>query len=192
MSQTELEKQATQAKREEAQAANRDPISGAPGSHPVGTALGAAAGGAAGALGAAAVGGAMGAVVGPAGAVAGAAIGAVVGGLAGKAAGEAIDPTVETAYWREQFPSRPYASAGKFEDYEPAYSLANRRFADASHKTFEEVEPVLEREWPVAAKRSPLAWQDARNASRDAWDRLRDPARDPAPVRNAPRTDTGL
>ena len=55
---------------------NRDPITGTPGAHPVGTGVGAAAGGAAGA--------AAGAVGGPLGMAAGAVIGAVVGGLAGK------------------------------------------------------------------------------------------------------------
>ena len=64
--------------------ANRDPISGAPGSHPVGTGLGAAAGGAAaGVAGAAIAGAATGAAMtGPAAPV-GAAIGAVIGAGAG-------------------------------------------------------------------------------------------------------------
>ena len=56
---------------------NRDPITGAPGSHPVGTGLGAAAGGMA-------AGAAAGTVAGPVGTAVGAAVGAVVGGLAGK------------------------------------------------------------------------------------------------------------
>ena len=51
--------------------ANRDPLTGAPGSHPVGTATGAVAGGAAGA--------AVGSAAGPVGTVVGAAVGAVVG-----------------------------------------------------------------------------------------------------------------
>lgn len=75
--------------------ANRDPITGAPGSHPVGTGLGAAAGGVA-------AGAAAGTVAGPVGTVVGAAVGAVVGGLAGKATAEAIDPTAEDAYWQDQ------------------------------------------------------------------------------------------
>ena len=55
---------------------NRDPITGAPGAHPVGTGVGAASGGVAGA--------AVGTVVGgPVGAVVGAAVGAIAGGLAG-------------------------------------------------------------------------------------------------------------
>jgi len=70
-------------------AASRDPITGAPGSHPFGTGLGAAAGGMA-------AGVAAGTVAGPVGTLVGAAAGAIIGGLAGKAAGEAVDPTATT------------------------------------------------------------------------------------------------
>jgi len=76
-----------------------DPISGAPGAHPVGTGLGAAAGGAA-------TGAAVGAVAGPVGALIGVTVGAVVGGLAGKGIAETIDPSAEAAYWREHPQSR--------------------------------------------------------------------------------------
>ena len=68
--------------------ANRDPISGAPGAHPLGAGIGAA-------LGGAAAGAAAGTVVGPVGTVVGLAVGAIVGGLAGKGVAESIDPTLE-------------------------------------------------------------------------------------------------
>jgi hypothetical protein len=64
---------------------NADPLSGASGSHPVGTGIGAAGGAAAGAS--------IGAVAGPIGAAVGTLVGAVAGGLAGKGAAEAIRPT---------------------------------------------------------------------------------------------------
>lgn len=83
--------------------ANRDPITGEPGAHPVGTGIGAASAGA--------VGAAVGAVGGPVGSVIGAAIGSVVGGLVGKSAAEAVNPTVEDDYWRENYTSRPYAKS---------------------------------------------------------------------------------
>src|SRR2546426_3175125 len=67
---------------------HRDPITHAPGAHPVGVGAGAASAGAAGAALGAAVGGPIGAVV-------GAAVGAVAGGLGGKAAAEAVNPTIE-------------------------------------------------------------------------------------------------
>jgi uncharacterized protein (TIGR02271 family) len=72
-------------KKNKSDKANRDPITGEPGAHPVGTAAGAAAMGAAGA--------AVGSAAGPIGTGVGAAAGAVVGGLAGSAAGEHFDPT---------------------------------------------------------------------------------------------------
>src|SRR5690242_20849258 len=84
---------------------NPDPITGAPGSHPVGTGLGAAAGGLA-------AGAAVGTVAGPVGSVVGAAVGAIAGGLAGKGIAELIDPTAEEAYWRDNYATRPYIDNG--------------------------------------------------------------------------------
>jgi phage tail tape-measure protein len=105
----------TNLERERNADANRDPITGAPGSHPVGTGLGAAAGGIA-------AGAAVGTVAGPVGTLVGAVAGAVIGGLAGKGIAESIDPTVEEAYWRENYASRPYVASGAtFDDYGPAY-----------------------------------------------------------------------
>src|SRR5436853_6114369 len=82
---------------------NRDPITGAPGSHPVGTGIGAAVGGAA------ATGAVMGTAAGPAGTIAGAAVGAVVGGLVGKGIAEKVDPTREDVYWRENHARQGWA-----------------------------------------------------------------------------------
>src|SRR5262249_27237955 len=96
---------------------NHDPITGAPGAHPLATGVGAAGVGTAGA----AVGAALG---GPVGAVVGAIVGAVSGGLGGKAVGEAVDPTAEEAYWREAHGSQPYAvEGGTYEEYRDAYRV---------------------------------------------------------------------
>src|SRR5688572_25998132 len=101
--------------RGEARDANRDPITGAPGAHPVGTGVGAAVGGAA-------AGAAAGTVAGPVGTVIGAAAGAIAGGLAGKGIAEKIDPTVEDAYWQESYRGRPYIRSDyTYHDYGPAY-----------------------------------------------------------------------
>jgi outer membrane lipoprotein SlyB len=64
---------------------NPDPLTGAPGAHPVGTGLGAVSGAAAGAS--------IGAAAGPLGAALGTVVGAVAGALAGKGAAEAVNPT---------------------------------------------------------------------------------------------------
>src|SRR6478672_4088007 len=74
---------------------NPDPITGAPGAHPVGVGLGAAAGG----IAAGAAAGTL--AAGPIGTVVGAAIGAVVGGLAGKGAAESMNPTRDSPLDRE-------------------------------------------------------------------------------------------
>lgn len=148
--------------------ANRDPITGTPGSHPIGTTVGAVATGAA----AGAAGGALG---GPVGAVAGAAVGAVVGGLAGKAAGEALNPTIEAKYWQENYSTRPYAQAAVgYDQYAPAYRYGwesySRRGADG--RTFESIEADLARGWDNAKGESRLAWDQAKVATRDAWARV--------------------
>ena len=80
---------------------NPDPITGAPGSHPAGTAVGGVAGAAAGAAAGTAVGGPLGGLV-------GGTIGAVAGGAGGKAVAEEVNPTVEDAYWREHYSNEPY------------------------------------------------------------------------------------
>jgi hypothetical protein len=147
--------------------ANRDPITGAPGAHPVGTGLGAA-------LGGAAAGAVTGTVAGPIGTVIGAAAGAIIGGLAGKGVAETVDPTVENAYWRDNFTQRPYvASEASFDDYGPAYVYglhSSQKYAD---RGFDDIEPDLGRDWGSASGTSSLSWARARDASRDAWERAR-------------------
>ena len=147
--------------------ANRDPITGAPGSHPIGTGVGAA-------LGGAAAGAAAGTVVGPVGTVIGAAVGAIVGGLAGKGVAEVIDPTIEDAYWRENYKSRPYVNNGSYDDYGPAYGYGVNSYGKYRGRSFDEVESDLSRDWNTSRGKSKLDWANARVASRDAWDRLSD------------------
>lgn len=153
---------------EERKDANRDPISGAPGSHPVGTGIGAAAGGVA-------AGAAAGSVAGPVGTVVGAAIGAVAGGLAGKGIAEMIDPTVEEAYWRETYSSRPYVTQGAtYDDYGPAYMYGVENYPRYAGRSFDEVEPELGRDWQRAKGKSSLTWDNAKHATRDSWQRVSD------------------
>jgi phage tail tape-measure protein len=147
--------------------ANRDPISGTPGAHPIGTGVGAA-------LGGAAAGAATGTVAGPVGTVVGAAIGAVVGGLAGKGVAESIDPTREDAYWRENYKSRPYVSDASYDDFGPAYAYGVSSYSmHAGHgHDFGDIESDLGRNWDKVRGTSSLSWERAKNATRDAWNRV--------------------
>lgn len=145
---------------------NPDPITGAPGSHPVGTGIGTA-------LGGAAAGAVAGIAAGPVGAAVGAVVGGVAGGLAGKSVAESIDPTAEEAYWEEHYRERPYYSDDVgFEDYRPAYRQAFDARRRGTVQTFEDAEPQLERDWNQPPRKSRLEWAKAKHAARDAWDRL--------------------
>jgi len=143
---------------------NRDPITGAPGAHPVGVGVGAAAGGMA-------AGAAIGTVAGPVGTAVGAAVGAIVGGLAGKGVAEAIDPTAELDYWRENYATRDYVDPARaFDDYAPAYEYGVSRYR--ANESFDALEPDLAGEWDSVRGNSDLEWNDARPAVQDAWTRL--------------------
>ena len=156
--------------------ANRDPITGAPGAHPVGTGVGAAVGGAAGAAGGIAAGAAIGtAGAGPIGGAVGAAIGAVAGGLAGKGVAEQVNPTAEDAYWREHYSSEPYYDRGfTYDDYQGAYRTGYEGYAryGSSGKRYEDVESELQREYQRTHGSSRLTWDKARSAVRAAWERF--------------------
>ena len=144
---------------------NEDPITGEPGSHPIGTGVGTAVGGAAAGL-------AAGAVTGPIGAVAGAVVGGVAGGLAGHAVGEWIDPTAEEVYWRENYRSRPYVAEGSsFDRYAPAYRYGLTSSERYQGKSFSDVETDVSSGWTGARGTSNLDWTKARPAVQDAYDR---------------------
>jgi hypothetical protein len=147
--------------------ANRDPLTGAPGAHLVGTGLGAAGGGA--------VGAAVGSVAGPVGMVAGAAIGAVAGGLTGKGVAEVLDPSLEDKHWRENFSTQPYAKPGyTYDDYGPAYKLGWERASASSKEPFAARETELGRDWDKVKGTSRLTWETAKDATRAAWQRTSD------------------
>ena len=151
---------------------NADPITGEPGSHPVGTGLGATGGAAAGA--------AIGAVAGPVGSLVGGVIGAIAGAAAGHAAGEAVNPTEEEAYWRENYTNTSYYQSTAAQhpdlDYDRDYSTAyrvgyeNRAHYNQTHR-FEDAESDLSRKWDEVKGESRLKWEQAKDATRDAWDR---------------------
>ena len=146
--------------------ANRDPITGAPGSHPVGTGLGAAAGGAA-------TGAAVGTVAGPVGTAVGMAAGAIVGGLAGKGIAEKIDPTVEDTYWRQTYTTRPYYDkTTPYDAYAPAYRTGYEGYGRYYGKKWDQVEKDLRTDYERTAGKTNLGWDRAKLATRDAWDRV--------------------
>ncbi|WP_101925036.1 MULTISPECIES: hypothetical protein [Luteimonas] len=145
---------------------NRDPITNAPGAHPVGVGVGGVAGGAA-------AGAAAGTIFGPVGTLVGAAVGVVAGAALGKGVAERIDPTGEVEYWREAHRDRPYVKPDHDydRDYAPAYGFGLQAREAERTRDWGESEESLKRDWETTRGESRLGWEDARGAVRDAWDR---------------------
>jgi len=145
---------------------NRDPLTGTPGAHPLGTTAGATSGAVAGAVAGMAVGG-------PVGSVIGIAVGAVAGGLAGKSAAEAANPTAEELFWRETYIREPYYVKGKtFEYYAPGFRAGWEGRVRHDGRTFEAAEPELKVNYDLAKSELDPSWQDVRPAARAAWNRV--------------------
>jgi hypothetical protein len=156
--------------------AHPDLITGAPGSHPIGSGVGAAGGTVAGLYAGAAIGSVVPGVGTVVGGVVGGIIGGVGAGLAGKGIAEAVNPThideADNAYWRENYKTRPYAQHGRdYEEFEPAYRYGRESRHRYAGRKFDEVESDLRRDWESSNAATGLTWEQARDASRDAWDR---------------------
>jgi len=147
--------------------ANRDPVTGAPGAHPVGVGLGTAIGGAA-------AGAALGTVAGPVGAVAGAVVGGVLGGLGGKAFAEKLDPTLQSEddYWRDHYLFETYVDGEQsYEAYRYAYRLGYETRVKYPHLTEDDAMAALHAVYEREADARALPWAKARYATRAAWHR---------------------
>lgn len=144
---------------------NPDPITGAPGSHPVGVGVGGAGGALAGA--------AVGSLAGPIGMLVGGAVGAIAGAAAGKGAAERLDPTGEAEYWQGEYTKRPYYnSAYTYDDYGPAYSYGDSVRAQYAGRQWDDsLEADIRQGWEAAKDKSRLTWENAKDAVRDAFDR---------------------
>lgn len=140
---------------------NEDPITGEPGSHPVGVGVGTAGGAAVGAAG------------GPVGAVVGAVVGGIAGAYAGKGVAENIDPTEEAAYWRDKHVNQEWADDpdNTYGDFEPAYRYGYTRAADKGTK-WDDDDSTLGSEWEEFKGDSRLNWDKAKHATRAGWHRV--------------------
>jgi hypothetical protein len=83
-----------------------------------------------------------------------------------------INPTAEDAYWQREFTKQPYYRPELgYDDYSPAYRVGYtgplRR-----EGSFNALEPQLQQDWKRVKGRSRLTWTEARQATRDAWNRV--------------------
>ena len=87
------------------------------------------------------------------------------------AVAESIKPTLEDAYWRENYHREPYYEKDlSYDDYGPAYRMGWS--ARNGHSgSFDEVETRLQNDWDSQRETSSLTWSQARAASLAAWNR---------------------
>lgn len=148
--------------------------------HELGGTLGMTIGGVAGGIAAGAAAGAgIGAAAGPIGVVAGAAIGGAIGGAAGESIAREVNPTEEEKYWSETYKTRPYITnkQADFETYRSAYRYGIDTYNQYPDREFDDLEPSIRNNWGAARGASTLEWNEARDASRDAYDRLKNSKR---------------
>jgi len=147
---------------------NRDPITGAPGAHPVGAGVGTTGGAVAGA--------AIGAVAGPIGAAVGLVAGGIIGGLTGKGVAEQINPTAEDAYWRANFQNQKYVEKNAaYTTYQPAYRTGYEGRRQYPDKKYEDVAAELQSNYEKSKGSETLSWDKAQPATRAAWHRFDQP-----------------
>ncbi len=157
-------------KKTQSELSNEDPITGAPGSHPVGTGVGAA-------LGGALVGAVSGTVAGPIGTVVGTIAGGVAGAFAGKSIAEDLDPTVEATYWRNAYAGRPYYSEDySYEDYELAYQSGWEAYDPAIGLDWTSREVEARKRWEAVGGDTTMPWDQAKLAAEDAYGRVNERA----------------
>jgi hypothetical protein len=144
---------------------NPDPITGAPGAHPIETGIAAAVAGAACGL-------AVGAFAGPVAAAIGAAAGGVAGGYAGKGIGELIDPTTEDNWLRDHFDSFTYRDEDEtFETYEPAYRYGGQVEAKYGDAGWDAIMDDVEKDWAQSEGYPGMKWPKASPAVKDSYER---------------------
>ena len=84
-----------------------------------------------------------------------------------------VDWGTEDAYWRENYSTRPYATADRnYDHYRPAYQYGFESSSRYRGRAFNDVEHDLERDWDQHRGESKSTWQDVKDAVRDAWDRV--------------------
>ena len=89
------------------------------------------------------------------------------------AAPPTFNPTAEEAYWREAYRHEPYYREDfSYDDYGPAYRVGYtgpvRREGE-----FDELEHALKDDFQRVRGRSRLGWEQAREATRAAWQRVK-------------------
>ncbi len=78
-----------------------------------------------------------------------------------------------TTHWQRKFKDEPYYdSRYEWDDFDPAYRYAYKSYEENPNARFEDLETRLEAGWDIAKGKSKLAWVDAKEAIRSAWNSI--------------------
>jgi hypothetical protein len=82
----------------------------------------------------------------------------------------------ENTYWRENYSMRPYYSQDRnYSIYEPAYRYGVDAYHRNNGRSYSEIDQEQMRKgWEQARGDSTLDWNDAQNATRDAYTRMQE------------------
>jgi hypothetical protein len=76
-------------------------------------------------------------------------------------------------HWERNYKNEPYYSDKySWDDFDPAYRYAYKSYEENPSARFEDVETRLEGGWDIAKGKSKLAWADAKQAVRSAWNSI--------------------
>jgi hypothetical protein len=93
----------------------------------------------------------------------------------GDESGWAASWETEDNYWYENFSSRPYALGPDYYDrFRPAFRYGFESGTQSLGRTWEEAESDLAQGWERYEHRGerPAAWEEIKEAVRDAWNRI--------------------
>lgn len=84
-----------------------------------------------------------------------------------------LDWGSEESYWRNNWSSRPYATADRgFDYYQPGYRYGFEAGQQHRGRAWDDVEPGLRTGWDRYEHRGASTWEHVKHAVRDAWDRV--------------------
>lgn len=78
----------------------------------------------------------------------------------------------EDDYWRTNYSTRPYATGGSYDTYQPGYRYGYESASRFRDRDWSDVERDLERNWDTYKYRGTSTWQQVKDAVRDAWNRV--------------------
>jgi len=88
--------------------------------------------------------------------------------------------TDDDNYWRTNYKARPYAGQRDYDYFRPGYQYGYESAQRFRGRDWHEVENDLEAGWGKWEHRGKSAWQDVKEAVRDAWARVTGHDREPA------------